>query len=543
MADDDPDDRLLVEEALEEGGASSFQLRCVGDGEERGRVSGAGRAPSGGPEKELLRVLLVEDDEDDYVIISDLLSEIEELDLEWVSDYDEALVAIGGEEHDVCLLDYRLGGRSGLDLLRAASERGHKTPMILLTGRGDRELDLEAMQAGAADYLVKGQIDAPLLERSIRYAFARRRAEKALRESEQKFRSIVETTEEWVWAWDDRGWITYSNPAVEDILGYRPEELVGQSALAFVHEKDRREIEVALPKLIASKSGWSERVLRWRHKDGTYRYLESNAVPILDDHAEVVEYRGTARDVTERKRAEEGLREANRRLKELAVLTADFTAMVAHELDTPLAVIRGYAEILAAGDLGPDEQLNALEKIRLETQVLGTLVADVKAAASVEREDFAVKLRRVPVGALIEEATRFAATLPGAPSFEVSNNVDGQVWADLYRIGQVLRNLLSNAAKYSPDGAPIELRVEPGETPGRIRFEVADRGVGIHPEDAARIFEKFGRGRDRSGRRVAGVGLGLYLSRRIVRAHDGDLTLEPGPAGGSVASFELKEVP
>ena len=494
------------------------------------------------PDKELLRVLLVEDDEDDYVIIRDLLSEIEGIDLEWVSDYDGAAGAIGREEHDVCLLDYRLGGRSGLDLLRAASERGHKTPMILLTGRGDRELDLEAMQAGAADYLVKGQIDAPLLERSIRYAFARRKADEALRESEQKFRSIVETTEEWIWAWDNRGRITYSNPAVEDILGYRPEELVGRSALGFVHEEDRREIEVALPKLMASKSGWSERVLRWRHKNGAYRYLESNAVPILDDRGGVTGYRGAARDVTERKRAEEGLREANRRLRELAVLTADFTAMVAHELDTPLAVIRGYAEILASGQLGPGEQSNALEKIRLETQVLGTLVADVKAAANVEREDFAVKLRRVPIGALIEDASRFAATLPGAPPFEVRNSAGGQVWADLYRIGQVLRNLLSNAAKYSPDGAPIELRIEPGGSPGRIRFEVVDRGVGIHPEDAARIFKKFGRGRDRSGRRVAGVGLGLYLSRRIVRAHDSDLTLKPRPAGGSVASFDLKAV-
>ncbi|MDQ3943433.1 MAG: response regulator, partial [Actinomycetota bacterium] len=116
-----------------------------------------------GTDNARLRVLLVEDDEDDYVIIRDLLAEIEEFDLEWVTDYAGALNAIAREEHDVCLLDYRLGERSGLEVLREASGRGYGTPMILLTGQGDREVDLQAMQAGAADFLVKGRIDAPLL--------------------------------------------------------------------------------------------------------------------------------------------------------------------------------------------------------------------------------------------------------------------------------------------------------------------------------------------------------------------------------------------
>src|SRR3712207_5711323 len=95
----------------------------------------------------LLRILLVEDDEDDYVLIRDLLSDLgAEFELEWVADYDAALRAIEREEHDVCLVDYRLGERSGLDLLREAAQRGYKAPMILLTGQGDREVDLEAMR-------------------------------------------------------------------------------------------------------------------------------------------------------------------------------------------------------------------------------------------------------------------------------------------------------------------------------------------------------------------------------------------------------------
>ena len=136
-----------------------------------------------------LRVLLVEDDEDDYVLIRDLLAEIEGLALEWVDGYEEAMRRLERDAHDVCLVDYRLGEKSGLGLMREAASRGHRAPMILLTGRGDRKVDLEAMRDGAADYLLKGEIDAPTLERSIRYAFARRL--RSLGESERRFRSLV----------------------------------------------------------------------------------------------------------------------------------------------------------------------------------------------------------------------------------------------------------------------------------------------------------------------------------------------------------------
>ncbi len=136
-----------------------------------------------------LRVLLVEDDEDDYVLIRDLLAEMEGLALDWVDGYEEALRALERGAHDVCLVDYRLGEMSGLKLMREAAARGHRAPMILLTGRGDRTVDLEAMRAGASDYLLKGEIDAPTLERSIRYAFARRL--RSLGESERRFRSLV----------------------------------------------------------------------------------------------------------------------------------------------------------------------------------------------------------------------------------------------------------------------------------------------------------------------------------------------------------------
>ncbi len=132
--------------------------------------------------RQTLRVLLVEDDEDDFFIVDDLLSDIQDTNYEltWVNSYNRAVKIIYQEVFDVCLVDYRLGDKTGLDLLAEIKENGCDIPVILLTGMSDRQVDLAAMQAGAADFLVKGKIDAQVIERAIRYAIERTRLIKAL---------------------------------------------------------------------------------------------------------------------------------------------------------------------------------------------------------------------------------------------------------------------------------------------------------------------------------------------------------------------------
>ncbi|MGH6898160.1 MAG: putative bifunctional diguanylate cyclase/phosphodiesterase [Geminicoccaceae bacterium] len=130
------------------------------------------------------RILLIEDDEDDYVLTRELLADAfgGAFELEWVPSWNEALAVIAQARHDVCLVDYRLGERNGLELVREAVDLGSAAPFIVLTGQGNREIDLEAMRAGAADYLAKGEMTAPLLDRAIRYAIERHRAERRLAE-------------------------------------------------------------------------------------------------------------------------------------------------------------------------------------------------------------------------------------------------------------------------------------------------------------------------------------------------------------------------
>ncbi|QIN80397.1 hypothetical protein GBA65_19860 [Rubrobacter marinus] len=238
-------------------------------------------------------------------------------------------------------------------------------------------------------------------------------------------------------------------------------------------------------------------------------------------------------------------RDINRQLSELATLRADFTAMVAHELGGPLAAIRRLTEMLGTGEDDPSARRYAVAAIETETDALDALVEDVRSSAAIEREDFMVEPRPVPVGALLRDAETFARALPAEHPVSLSFGEDleprERVVADPERVGQVLRNLLCNAVKHSPEGAPVELRATRlGDGTGRVRIEVVDHGSGIHPDDVVRIFEKFGRGRDAGGKKVPGVGLGLYLSRRILRAHGSDLAVDSKPGEGSVFGFELK---
>jgi diguanylate cyclase (GGDEF)-like protein len=147
-----------------------------------------------------LRVLLVDDDEDEYLLTKSMLADCAYLSdrrepvgfrLDWVSSYEAALEAFEGQQHDVYLLDYHLGSRDGLQLLREVTAKGCTKPVILMTGRGSYDLDIEAMKAGATDYLVKGELSAPLLERTIRYSIERKRAEEEIRQSAERAQGLA----------------------------------------------------------------------------------------------------------------------------------------------------------------------------------------------------------------------------------------------------------------------------------------------------------------------------------------------------------------
>ena len=234
-----------------------------------------------------------------------------------------------------------------------------------------------------------------------------------------------------------------------------------------------------------------------------------------------------------------------RRLEELATIKRDFTAMVAHELGYPLSGIRRLTELLARDGLDPALRERTLAAILAETNTLDHLVADMQDTNRLESDELEVHLQPTPVGAIVEDARATTDAYHREPPLETAlHKVSSHdlVLADRARIGQVIRNLLCNAAKFSPEGTRIRLVAEPAGR-RRVRLVVSDNGPGIDPEDVPLIFEKFGRGRHSASRHVAGAGLGLYLSRRIAQAHGSDLTLRTRPGHGSSFAFELERAP
>ena len=172
--------------------------------------------------REKIRALLIDDDQGDFVVTKGLLSEIvsPKIELDWVPTFEEGQDAIANGGYDIYLVDYFLEDHTGLDLLREAARHQLQAPVIMLTGRGNHEVDIEAMQAGAADYLVKGQIEPEDLERSIRYALDRMEAQRALRASEERHRAMFDHLPLGVYRCTPEGDFLDANPALVRILGY-----------------------------------------------------------------------------------------------------------------------------------------------------------------------------------------------------------------------------------------------------------------------------------------------------------------------------------
>ena len=450
-----------------------------------------------------LKVLLVEDDEDDYVIICDLLSEMERFELEWVTDYDDALGAMEREEHDVCLLDYRLGERSGLELLREALRRGYKVPIILLTGQGDREVDLEAMQAGAADYLIKGQIDAPLLERSIRYAFTR--TLRILGESEKRFRSLVQNGSDIITVLDAEGTIQYQSPSIERLLVYRPEDLVGQNAFDYVHPDDLERVRSIFGEL-TRRSGASGPVeVRFRHADGSWRYLEWIANNLLEDPA-VRGIVANSRDVTERKEAEEKLSEV--REAERTRLARDLHDEALQDLTYALAEVQLLQATFKEPELGQRLEQAAGALVRAG-QGLHAAIHDLR--LGVDRKQTLVELLE-----WIVQLNR-----QSSPEREIESSIEGvlptlphEVEVELLRI---VREALANVRRHS---RARHVNIAVGASGGKLWAEVSDDGRGFNPSE------------------VNG-GMGILGMRERAGAVGGKLKIRSELGEGTTVSFEL----
>ncbi|RYG54698.1 PAS domain S-box protein, partial [bacterium] len=246
--------------------------------------------------------------------------------LDWVATYDEGLEMVTRNDHDIYLVDYHLGSKSGIELLGEAVERGINAPMILMTGQGDPHIDSAATQAGAADYLVKGNLDTALLERAIRYAIARKRGEDKLREAAAQnalLSAALSNSDVGVIITDLAATdyaITFVNAAFERITGYTSAEVMGRNP-RFLQDPDTT--PTYIPKMRASLSAFEPyqgTILNFR-KDGHLFWNEMRISPVKGSQGDVIAWLGFISDVTAKIQAETALRESRENLAAAQRLT------------------------------------------------------------------------------------------------------------------------------------------------------------------------------------------------------------------------------
>jgi len=259
-----------------------------------------------------LKVLLVDDDPDDRLLIRELLKEGKEgfdYRIREASGYAEALSLVEEDPGDLLLIDHRLGQKTGLELMQHLRERGLKSPVVVLTGHGDEELAVSAMKSGAADYLCKKDLSSQVLHSSIRYVLEARRAEEAqnamraqLRASEAMYRSIIETTGEGFWLFDEKQTILSCNDALCHMLGTPREEVLGKKLTDFVHPEDHGGTSKAFYAL--SSPGQKEMNLILKTKNEEKVYVILKARPLQGDICKPAKAFAFLSDVTRLKEAE-----------------------------------------------------------------------------------------------------------------------------------------------------------------------------------------------------------------------------------------------
>ncbi|MCX8053436.1 MAG: PAS domain S-box protein [Armatimonadetes bacterium] len=342
-----------------------------------------------------------------------------------------------------------------------------------------------------------------------------KKAEQALRESEEKYRSIVENSHDMIMLAAPGGKIVYVSPAIERMLGYSPEE-VPELTLDIIHPDDREAVAQAIKDGFAGESR-SDFEFRFITKSGDILWASHSWSPIIRD-GKVHLVVSVVRDITERRIAEDRLRKAHAELERAYRVQREFINNVTHEIRTPMTAVKGYVEMLLEGLAGPlnEAQESMLRKVLVGSESLLDLVTSLLEMSRLRSGEVALRPKVCKPSSIAEKAVSSVMPQATRRGVKVELLIDGPDRAGLYdeeKIITILNNLLSNAVKFTPQGQ-VEVRVTP--TNSGVEIIVADTGIGIPAKHLHKIFDQFHQvDRPRSSK-PSGFGLGLAIVANMV---------------------------
>lgn len=493
-----------------------------------------------------IKVLLLEDEKNDADLIEkELQSSGLPILFKHVESKAEFLKTLKSFEPQLVLSDYIVQGYSGLEALKEVQKRRPLCPFIFISWEIHQDSVVEALKAGATDHVFKERIGRLTfsVHRALREAkerLALESAHRALKISEEYFRSLIENSSDIITVIDREGKIYYASPSVEKVLGYDSAEFVSRNLFDFIHREDHENA-----KFILNEEGQKNEVsleFRFQHHDGSWRGLEAVGKRVLvEDEPRVIL---NARDVTDRLLEQEALRESIiRHLKtqtelqktqqriiqqERLAAIGQMASGIAHDFSNALMPVLGFSEIL----MSQPESLKDLAKVKKYLEMINTSARDAMHIVGGLRDFYRTKEKSehlivTNINKVVEQAVML--TQPKwkeesrAKGLEIEAKLDLKTVSDMVAnessLREALTNLIFNAVDAMPEGGKIIFRSH--EEDGYVLLEVSDTGEGMPEEVRERCFEPF-----YSTKGKGGTGLGLAMVYGVIRRHDGAIDVK-----------------
>jgi PAS domain S-box-containing protein len=501
-----------------------------------------------------IRLLLVEDELDYAHALKELLSAApSSFHISHAKCFKSARTCLEKDNFDVALLDLTLPDSAGLKTFTELNALAPDLPVIVITGMADESLALRAVREGAQDYLVKGQLDGKTLERSIRYAIERRRAEIALRSKDEFFRLISDNVSDLIAVLDDEGRRVYNSPSYRPILG-DPAQLAGTNSFEDVHPADRERITRIFQETLKSSQG-TRAEYRLLLKDGSVRHIESQANVIRESSQQPPKVVVVSRDVTERKASVETLREALADLKQaheelkatqLKLVQAEkleavstFAAGVAHEVKNPLQTMLMGLEYLGKHLQNAERPVatvvqEMVHAVRRADGILRGLTDFAQQTKRQIREEDLSAILRQAIAAIEPELNQHPIML----SQELGEKLPA-VTVDFRSLKHVFINLLMRVSRsLQPEGGRIVVRTYASmlERPLVLNGKTLR---GFQHNDTVlwtdiEVFPNRLRESGSNGHTPDNNGLGLTVLKKIIELYNGVIeTMHPEDTGGA----------
>jgi PAS domain S-box-containing protein len=472
----------------------------------------------------LTRILIIEDDQDDFLIIEACIKDIPDkaFQIDWCYDYNEALNRIAQAGYDIYFVDYLLGERTGLELLQAAKALGCEDPLVLLTGIGNREVDVQAMTIGAVDYLVKSEINTEKLERCIRYALERSSYIKALRINERKFRSMFERSKDSVFLTGEDLVFRDVNSATCELFKYGKEEILRLSLYDLFARKDAAgQLKDKLTMIGEVEDLEVELLTRNKERRNCILSISRQAYSSGENYIQ-----GIIHDITNLKRIER----ATFQIEKLRG-TATLLRTLAHEVRNPLTNINLSVEQLKP-ELNSEDANIYLDIIARNCGRINTLISELLDLSRPAE----ISLQRSGLQEIIDSTLsaasdrislkniRLERAYPERPAF---------VMADREKLKIALLNIVINAVEAVPSQSGV-ITISIRQEARHYKVFINDNGGGIPEENISRIFEPY------FTSKTNGFGLGLAATWNILQSHRAgiDVNSQLGEGTSFMLTFE-----